>query len=63
MHVNKLYGLSSAVIDIFPQGNARAAVEKMPLRSPTPEQTSSYSSQLGFGSLGSRWQHSPSQIF
>lgn len=31
MLVNKLYGLSSAVIDISPQVNAGPAVEKIPL--------------------------------
>lgn len=34
MLVNKLYGLSSAVIDISPQVNARLAVEKIPLTEP-----------------------------
>lgn len=31
MHVNKLYGLSSAAIDSFPQVNGKAAVKKIPL--------------------------------
>lgn len=34
MLVNKLYGLSSAVIDISPQVNAKLAVEKIPLTEP-----------------------------
>lgn len=36
MLVNKLYGLSSAVIDISPQVSARPAVEKIPLTERAP---------------------------
>lgn len=37
MHVNKWYGLSSVVMDVFPQVKVRAIVNKIPLRSPAPE--------------------------
>lgn len=37
MHVNKWYGLSSVVMDVFPQVKVRAIVKKIPLRSPAPE--------------------------